>query len=286
MDTAALYRELDALYGSGNPEKIEHFLLAKANEAESINDAAEAQDLLIWSKNELGSLYRGLGLFDDSEEAFLAAIASLSQLDGEHREELAISYNNLGGTYRMAQRNNDALASFQKAMALYQELDAFDAYGYASVFNNLALVYEQLGQSEQAIEYLLTALEQLQDRGLLLPVAISQTNLAILLNKIGQRERADELLALAAEIFETHFPGDYHQAALFAAKGSLQAADNDADALMSFQAAADIIKANYGESHEYQMMQKNIAILLERFGPGACKARPNGAEGESGAVCE
>lgn len=266
MDTKEIYRQLSAAYKSGNPENVERFLLSKVAEAASAPPESDALNLLIWSKNELGSLYRGEGRFDASEQAFLAAIEGLARLPGDHREELAITYNNLAGTYRMAHRNEDALATFQKAMTLYGELETFDAYGYASVFNNLALVYEQLGQTVQAIDYLETAYEKLQSRGLRLPVAISQTNIAMLLNKVGQRERATELLDMAEETFRTHYPGDYHQAALFAAKGSLQAQANNPAAIDSFLAAARIIKTIYGESHEYEMMMRNVAYLRERFG--------------------
>ncbi len=283
MDTTSLYQELDRQYGTGRPEKVEQYLLDKLKEGQAQADLANDTDLLIWAHNELGSLYRGLGRFELSEREFLRAIELLSGLEGEHREELAITYNNLGGSYRMAGRTDDALQVFQKAMDLYAGMDGFDEYGYASAFNNLALVYESLDQTATAIAYLVTALEQLKSRGLLLPVAISETNLALLLNKIGERDRALELLDKAEATFTTHFPGDYHQAALLAAQGSLQAAAGDAEAILSYQAAAEIIKAHYGESHEYQLMQKNIAILLERFGPGACKL--NKAAG-SEAVCE
>ncbi len=280
MDSETLFKELNALYGEGNPEKIERFLLSKVEESKSAN-TEDSLNLLIWAKSELGSLHRGQGRFTDSENDFLEAIDGLLTLPGEHREELAISYNNLAGTYRMAQRNQDALRTFQKAMAIYEELDYFDSYGYASVFNNLALVYEQMGQMEPAIEYLLTAYQKLQERGKLLPVAISQTNIAMMFNKIGERERADELLRQTEEIFSTNFPGDYHQAALFAAKGSLQAQDNNPEAVQSFESAAAIIKRIYGESHEYQMMQRNIAYLNERFGPGAENAKSDSANGRN-----
>ncbi len=275
MDINKLYEELDQLYGKGEPEQVEAFLKSKKADGTVQATQEKKYDLLIWSSNELGSLYRGLGRFDDSEQAFLKAIEVLSTLEGDHREELAITYNNLGGTYRMAGRQNEALNEFKNAMDIYADLESFDVYGYASAFNNLALVYESQGQTSQAIEYLLVALENLQNRGMKLPVAISQTNLALLLQKIGQTERAKELLRLAEDTFAHDFPGDYHQAALFAAKGNLEAAEQNPDSILSFQNAAEIIKANYGESHEYQMMQKNIAILLERFGPGACKQNTN-----------
>lgn len=283
MNFTDLYHALDQEYGKGQPEKVEAFLQARRAEGEAL--VAEQADaaLLIWANSELGSLYRGLGRFADSERSFLGAIDLLSGLDDEHREELAITYNNLGGTYRMAGQSDAALDIFQKAMDLYAQLNDFDSYGYASAFNNLALVFEDLGRTPEAIAYLMTALEQLKERGLLLPVAISQTNLALFLHKIGQREHAAELLETAAATFATHFPGDYHQAALFAAQGSLQAAAGDPEALLSYQAAAEIIKAHYGESHEYQLMQKNIAILLERFGPGACKAKKSA---DGAVVCE
>lgn len=282
MNIQALYEELDTLYGQGDPKRVLSFLKDKKALAASLGSV----DLVIWANNELGSLYRGMGLFDESEAAFLEAIAALSEAGDARAEELAISYNNLGGTYRMAGRQEEALHVFKKAMALYAALLDFDNYGYASTFNNLALVFLSLGQEQAALEYLSQAAVAMRARALFLPLAISLTNLSMVVQALGRLEEARAYLEEAEAIFASRFPGDYHQAACLAARGQLQAKAGDADSILSYQEAAEIIKSHYGESHEYQMMHKNIALLLKRFGPGACKFRGTADETREGAVCE
>lgn len=269
FDVARANAELDRHYAEGGPQAVEAFLgeqLARAEE-----EGSSEGERGLWARNELGSFLRGAGRLDESAAAFRSVIDCLSACGPERAEELAIAYNNIGGTYRLAGRDAEALEAFEEGMRILSGLENFSSYTYASLLNNVALLLETKGRSADAEAYLRDAMRLMEARGQLLPLAISQTNLAnIFLRRRSARE-ARPLLEAAEALFARHFAGDYHRAACFAVRGSLQAMENDPEAIASFREAARLIHRYYGPGAEYRMMEKNIDILLRRFGPPPCQ---------------
>lgn len=93
--------------------------------------------------NNLGSVYRIIGKYDDAIVLYKKAI--------ENNPNYANAYNNLGLTYKEIHKNDESLVMFKKAIEISPNL--IEAY------NNLAYLYNDIGKTDEAIVMLKKAIE-------------------------------------------------------------------------------------------------------------------------------
>ena len=168
--------------------------------------------------NELGSFYRGNGLYAKGETAYRNAKALLEQAGEAAALDYATTVNNLAGLYRLDKRFDRALEHFREAMRIYTGVPGTPPQIFASVYNNLALVYIDMREYEAALSELDTAMSMVGSRTDA-PYELATTcgNMAVALSGLGRLREAHASMQRAVEIYasllgETHpsYQGSLH----------------------------------------------------------------------------
>ena len=160
--------------------------------------------------NELGGFYRGRGVYDKGETAFLTAKGLLESMGNTESIDYATTLNNLAGLYRLKGELDKALSMFDESQALYEknEKDA-PAELYASCFNNKGLVYQDMEKYDDAricFERALTLINALPNNGYVIATTLS--NIAFASVGLGDTKKAELCINKAAEIFRDEMGED------------------------------------------------------------------------------
>ena len=131
--------------------------------------------------NDLGGVYRDIGLYADSERLFLDGNEILAELYGDNDPNYATSLLNTAGLYRLMKRYKEAERFFVDVISIYKEVLNEDHFLMTSAMNNLGLLYQDQGEYDKArvlFDRCVTALEKAGDN----PIALGSTfnNLATL----------------------------------------------------------------------------------------------------------
>ena len=179
--------------------------LRRANLRAPHSDIAEAL-------NELGSLRRLQGDYEEAEQLLHAAIAMWQKLPSHAREE-ARSLNELGVLLRQTGDLDGAQQRYDQALALQRRTVQGDHEDTAEMLNNLGVVEQRRGNYNRA-ESLYTASYEMNRRVLgntHLKTATSLHNLGSFMIDRNRYEEADSLLQMALTI-RRMLLGDAHEA--------------------------------------------------------------------------
>lgn len=155
--------------------------------------------------NDVASIERGLGLYNDAERRFCAAAKIIKESLGEQDSEYASVLANLAGLHRLTGRISRAEAEFVRALEIYEQSLSSNDWRTVSCLNNLGLVYQDQGRYDEALACHVRALEMLQAPGMSNgPSSIATTlmNGAVCSVKMEDYDEADELFGYAMELIE------------------------------------------------------------------------------------
>lgn len=262
-DMYDFYASLDESYALGNAEQ---FLLDCAEKA---RQAEPGGHTLITILNELGSLYRGTGRYEQSLASFQRATELAGQAFGEDCEEYATILNNMAGTYRLMKDYNRAIGLFSQAMEIYRRAGAENSYAYASVLNNLSLACRETRQFDLAISYLEQALSLIEAfPGNAQELAVTYNNLTALYSAVGKREKA--MLCLNRALLEYEkCPEEqrvHYAAVLNSLAGFLFSQGEYQRAVMLYRKSAGYTLKFFGKNEEYGITYQNMRWAYEKLG--------------------
>ena len=195
-----LLKEYDCLRETADDAELENWLkrACAAYDVECGEDLVGRASLY----NELGSFYRGTGLYAKGEAAYRNAKALLEQAGEATVLDYATTVNNLAGLYRLDKRFDQALEHFREAMRIYTGVPGTPPQIFASVYNNLALVYIDMQQYDAALSELDTAMSMLGDgTDALYELATTCGNMAVVFVGLGRLREAHTYMQRAVEIY-------------------------------------------------------------------------------------
>jgi len=208
---ATLYNQMGRLYAgrAGRGETIDYrqeqeMAIDYFRKAIERQGAIGQEENLASSLNNLASLYKSQGRYEEAEPLLLQALESRRSLLGKNHSDVASSLNNLAYLYKLQGRYEEAEPLFLQALELGRSLLGENHPNMATSLNNLAGLYESQERYEEAEPLYLQAL---QLRRSLLgenhpDVAGSLNNLASLYNSQGGYEEAEPLCSRALAILE------------------------------------------------------------------------------------
>ena len=144
--------------------KIHKELIKKLEDILSRKDDMSYKSLLSMSYNNLGSFYRSIQSYKDSE-IYLKKTIDLNERLKKNRNsldnilDLAKTYNNIGALYESMKKYKESESYHKKAVALYEEIienrnSSDDISDLARSYGNLGALYNSMHRHEEAEKYL------------------------------------------------------------------------------------------------------------------------------------
>ncbi|MEL6660935.1 MAG: tetratricopeptide repeat protein, partial [Bacteroidota bacterium] len=222
-------------------------------------------------QNNLASVYRHLGRYDEAAELLQQALQSDLNNFGQDHPNVARRQSNLALVYMDLGRYGEATELLEQV--LQADLTHFgqDHPNVARRQSNLALVYKSLGRYEEAAELLEQALQYAiihfgQDHP---SVAIRQSNLASVYQDLGRYAEAAELLEQALQSAITHFGQDHPDVAVRQSNLATvyEALGRYAEAAELLQQALQYAIIHFGQDHpNVAVRQSNLASVYQDLG--------------------
>ena len=258
----SFYDKLDELYGNGDLDAVEKFLLDTI--AGTGENSTERAGLL----NELAGFYRGTGRFAESEDVFGQSLKIFESAGMSATPAYATVLINLAGLFRIMGDADRAINLFFTAMKNLEEADSRESYAYISVLNNLSLALLSKGDLTKALEYASAALDFMRKgSGNEHEIASSLTNIASIRLRQNEIDEAEKSITEALEIYDSMPEPDVHHAAALTAKAVIMSRKgNHRGALNEFRLALELTKKFFGENHEYAICKRNISDICELLG--------------------
>jgi CHAT domain-containing protein/Flp pilus assembly protein TadD len=152
--------------------------------------------------NNLGNVYRNMGLLNKSEIALVESVQIYRNLFGNDAPNLAIALNNLGGLYKDMGNYEKAEKSYLEALRINEHNYGENAIQNAIVFNNLGGLYRKTGSLKLAEFYFIRLYDLLLLKaGPTHPKFGSAiNNLAVLYSELGDYKKAEILQLKALEL--------------------------------------------------------------------------------------
>lgn len=209
---------LDTLFEHQKMEEVESYLQQALQEAMD-----EKEDsIVITIVNELIGFYRDISIYEKSIyycEQILPFMEMRGLKDSIH---YATTCLNVANAYRAAGLWEQSLEHYYKVKMVYDKMLTPTDSLYASYYNNLSLLHQEMGNFEEAVKCLKTALVIIEAYGDIIKVAITCSNLAASLLRIDKQEEAEGYLNRALQIFIEDGERDFHYGAALSVMGELQ----------------------------------------------------------------
>ena len=209
---------LDSLFEHQKMEEVESYLQQALQEAMD-----EKEDsIVITIVNELIGFYRDISIYEKSIyycEQILPFMEMRGLKDSIH---YATTCLNVANAYRAAGLWEQSLEHYYKVKMVYDKMLTPTDSLYASYYNNLSLLHQEMGNFEEAVKCLKTALVIIEAYGDIIKVAITCSNLAASLLRIDKQEEAEGYLNRALQIFIEDGERDFHYGAALSVMGELQ----------------------------------------------------------------
>ncbi len=193
------------------------FITSKYSAAESLRkqllEYVKGKDQQEYARqlNNLASVYRSQGKYDEAIKLFLEAIEIDKKTIGIEHPEYAEYLNNLAGVYQSQGKYDEAIKLYLEAIEIARKTIGIEHPYYAIHLNNLAMVYYTQGKYDEAIKLYLEAIEiDKKTIGISHPdYATHLNNLALVYESQGKYQDAlpfyeESLQILEAKLPETH----------------------------------------------------------------------------------
>ena len=303
-NSAELYKELDNMFAShASVQEIEKYLLnalnqsqAKANQAESSQEEANAQALQLSVLNELMGFYRSRGEHAKNKPIIDNALDLAKKMDLVGSEAGTTTLINAATSLRAAGSYERATEIYSQAIKESSKTLKPNDRKLAALHNNLSMLYSETGNTTEAINELNIALEILQkssiDPSTDIDIAATHTNLALaILQECSQpnestNSKSDSLNAAfehASTSVRMYISGNNqnqpHYASALAGYAQVQYARKEySDAVDAYSKALDLIAQCYGKDSE------SYAITLENLQQAQKAAEKFTASGVADAI--
>jgi non-specific serine/threonine protein kinase/serine/threonine-protein kinase len=240
--------------------------------AEKINaDLADQPHIQARLQETMGEVYNGLGLFDASEELFIAAYETERELHDEPHLHLVEALSALGRLYHWKGNFPAAEGYLRQAREMSEALELGDSVTMAERISALGGVVGQQGRFEEAIALQLSAVEILRaidEPGELAEVLLL---LGILSTEHGDWQGADGYLVESIEIMEGIGSEDKpkYARAMVARANVLKRLGRFEEAEAGYRKAVAIQERIFDPEHpliiESRMSLANLLLEQERF---------------------
>ena len=258
MNIERFYSKLNRFYSGTNSYKAEYFLLDSLGMAK---DGKDYPSVLIVC-NELGGFYRAMGRYPDAVPIYIEAIQTLRKLGMFGTENHATTLINQATNYAVWGKSIDALELFEAAATIFETLGITIDFRVASLHNNMSIVCQDLEDYKGAVEHLNKALNilcQLEDTEI--EVATTYTNLAQVKFQANDYEGALVEIEKSLALFDAaNALKDTHYSVALETHGDIcDKLGMHADAIVSYQKAAMLVREQFGEDNRgYQALVFNI----------------------------
>lgn len=284
-------------------QEIEKYLLnalnqsqAKANQAESSQEEANAQALQLSVLNELMGFYRSRGEHAKNKPIIDNALDLAKKMDLVGSEAGTTTLINAATSLRAAGSYERATEIYSQAIKESSKTLKPNDRKLAALHNNLSMLYSETGNTTEAINELNIALEILQkssiDPSTDIDIAATHTNLALaILQECSQpnestNSKSDSLNAAfehASTSVRMYISGNNqnqpHYASALAGYAQVQYARKEySDAVDAYSKALDLIAQCYGKDSE------SYAITLENLQQAQKAAEKFTASGVADAI--
>lgn len=271
MNIERFYAKLDRYYSGTKSYQAENFLV------DSLRTAIDQKDYpsVLIVCNELGGFYRAMGRYPDAVPVYLEAINALRKLGMFRTENHATTLINQATNYAVWGKSIDALELFEAARFIFENLGITVDFRIAALHNNMSIVCQDMEDFNGAIEHLNEALKilcQLEDTEI--EVATTYTNLAQIKlhakdydGALIEIEKSLALFDSAKALTDTHY-----SVALETHGDICDKLGMYADALVSYQKAAMLVREQFGEDHRgYQSLVFNVGKCQRKLMRGENK---------------
>jgi CHAT domain-containing protein/tetratricopeptide (TPR) repeat protein len=152
--------------------------------------------------NNVGNVYRNVGLYSRAQSSIEEAIAIYRNLHGVNAPNLAIVIGNLGGVYKDLGQFEKSEQAYIEALRINEHNFGSDPMENAIVYNNLGGLYRHMGNLKLAEVYYLKLYELiLKNGGSDHPKwGAALNNLAVLYSDMGNYKKSEQMQLQAIEI--------------------------------------------------------------------------------------
>ena len=221
--------------------------------------------------NNLGSVYRRKGEFDNAIEFYEKALSIDKKLFGNENPRIATRYNNLGSVYTKKGELDKAIQYSDQALAIFKKFHEDEHSDIATCYNNLGLAYRSKGKLDKAIEFYEKALSI--DKKLFGDenprIATRYNNLGSVYTKKGELDKAIQYYDQALSI-DKKFHGEEHPDIAICYNNLGLVYDKKGDfnkAIMHYENALSIDKKFHGEEHpDIATRYNNIGVAFRNRG--------------------
>ena len=262
MNMEFILREVDRLFDENRAKEAERFLLKSLGEAKAEEDFGVCLQVL----NELIGYYR-----QTSEKAqLLQTIENAFQIADQMKLKDTIWYAttqlNAANGYRSIGMLEESRKSYEEAEAIYhRDLPAKDML-LAGLYNNRSLLEQEEKNYQKAEEYLLKALEIVQENQSGFEIAVTYANLANTAVLGEDFDKARDYAKKAILCFEKRKLYDAHYCSALSALGLCHYHEEQYDeALSLFEEGMMIVENTLGHNTQYERLKENRDACREKI---------------------
>lgn len=217
----------------------------------------------------IGNTYNSLGLLDEAERHYRAAVELARECFGASDLMIVDSLNNLGALLNATGQSDEARAVLEEAMEILAASESDDADLITSTQDKLAMVLTDFGEFESAarlFEDAITLLRQQPKDGLAGSLATALNNLGRLRSTSGEPEGAEPLFRESLELDQQYLGEDHPRVAI--KMGNLAAVLHQLgraeEALVMMREAVELRRNVVGPDHpDLAYMLNNLARMLQ-----------------------
>lgn len=262
MNMEFILREVDRLFDENRAKEAERFLLKSLGEAKAEEDFGVCLQVL----NELIGYYR-----QTSEKAqLLQTIENAFQIADQMKLKDTVWYAttqlNAANGYRSIGMLEESRKSYEEAEAIYhRDLPAKDML-LAGLYNNRSLLEQEEKNYQKAEEYLLKALEIVQENQSGFEIAVTYANLANTAVLGEDFDKARDYAKKAILCFEKRKLYDAHYCSALSALGLCHYHEEQYDeALSLFEEGMMIVENTLGHNTQYERLKENRDACREKI---------------------
>lgn len=258
MEVQNILKHLEALFARQDIDAVEPFLTDELDSAYARKDYG----CCITIMNELIGFFRDTGQYEKSLKYGGDVLKLMKQLGYEGTIPYATTLLNVANALRAAGHHNEALRFYQSIFPIYEKNLSGDDELIASLYNNLSLLYQEMNDFEQAVDCLNKAYRIIVKGKDEIKIATTHTNLAASLLKLGQTQEAVEHLHTALDIFAKTDYKDFHfNAAAAAMAQAYVAMGKPEEARTYYQVALMEQLRHCGKSENFYRILDNLHLV-------------------------
>lgn len=282
MKIEKILEQVDRYFDENKAKEAEKLLQDSLAEAKRSKDSGSSLQLL----NELIGYYRQTSERQKLLETIGEALQTAKEMGLEGTVPYATTALNAANGYRSLGDRASAHLYYRETEKIYEEELPAEDMRLAGFYNNYSLLWQEEGKDKEAEEYLLKALQIVEDNQAGFEIAVTYANLANTALMGYRFEEAREYAKTAIRCFQERNTYDAHYCAALSALGSCSYREGDyAAAIRYYEEGMEIIEKSLGRNYQYERLEKNCnlakTMLHKEGGPAKEGSDRREAEMES-----